>query len=40
MPSKHARSKVKIKTPPLLFEKTQTLLDKISRRVEGTFLTY
>ena len=30
----------KIKTPPLLFDKTQTLLDKIGRRVEGTFLTY
>lgn len=34
------RSKIKIKTPPLLFDKTQTLLEKIGRRVEGTFLTY
>ena len=40
MPTKARRSKVKIKTPPLLFEKTQTLLEKIGKRVEGTFLTY
>ena len=38
--SKARRSKVKIKTPPLLFDKTQSLLDKIAKRVEGTFLTY
>ena len=38
--SRPRRSNVKIKTPPLLFDKTQTLLQKIGRRVEGTFLTY
>jgi hypothetical protein len=31
---------VKLKTPPLLFEKTQGLLDRIQKRVDGTFLAY
>jgi hypothetical protein len=31
---------VRIKTPPILFEKTQALLARIERRVSGTFLTY
>ena len=35
-----ARRRVRIKTPPLLLEKTQQLLGRIQRRVEGTFLTY
>src|SRR5512147_2841450 len=35
-----ARRRIKIKTPPLLFEKTQALLTRIQKRVDGTFLTY
>src|SRR5215471_4849829 len=34
------RRRVRIKTPPILLEKTQALLAKIERRVPGTFLTY
>ncbi len=34
------RSKRRVKTPPLLFDKTQDLLSRIQRRVDGTFLTY
>jgi hypothetical protein len=33
-------SGVRVKTPPILFEKTQDLLGRIQKRVEGTFLTY
>ncbi len=33
-------SRVKIKTPPLLFEKTQDLLGRIQRKVDGTFFSY
>jgi hypothetical protein len=32
--------RVKLKTPPLLLEKTQTLLERIQKKVEGTFLSY
>jgi hypothetical protein len=35
-----SRPRVRIKTPPLLFERTQSLLERIQRRVQGTFLTY
>jgi len=35
-----SRPRVKIRTPPLLFEKTQALCDRIQRRVEGRFLSY
>jgi hypothetical protein len=35
-----ARRRVRIKTPPLLFDKTQRVLERIERRVRGTFLTY
>src|SRR5262245_10014566 len=38
MPRK--RSRVRIKTPPLLYEKTQEVLARIRRRVKGTFLSY
>ena len=38
MPS--AKRRRRIKTPPLLFEKTQTVLAQIQKRVRGTFLTY
>jgi len=32
--------RVRVKTPPILFEKTQAVLARIQRRVDGTFLTY
>jgi len=35
-----SRPRVRVKTPPLLFEKTQALVERIQRRVEGTFLSY
>ena len=35
-----SRPRVRIKTPPLLFEKTQALIARIQRRVDGTFLSY
>jgi hypothetical protein len=35
-----SRPRVRIKTPPLLFEKTQALIDRVQRRVDGTFLSY
>jgi hypothetical protein len=34
------RSRIRIKTPPLLYEKTQQVIARAQRRVEGTFLTY
>ena len=34
------RRRVRLKTPPLLFERTQSVLRRIRPRVEGTFLTY
>ncbi len=34
------RRSVRIKTPPLLFEKTQALVERVQKRVSGTFLTY
>jgi hypothetical protein len=34
------RPRGRIKTPPLLFKKTQALCDRIQRHVDGTFLTY
>jgi hypothetical protein len=35
-----SRRRVRIKTPPILFEKTQEVLARIQRRVGGTLLTY
>ena len=35
-----ARRRVRVKTPPILFEKTQEVLARVQRRVEGTFLAY
>ncbi len=32
--------RVKVKNPPLLFERTQALLERIQRKVDGTFLSY
>jgi len=34
------RSRRRVKTPPLLFDKSQALLDRIQRRVDGIFITY
>jgi hypothetical protein len=34
------RRRVRLKTPPILFEKTQAALSRIQAKVEGTFLTY
>jgi hypothetical protein len=34
------RRRVRLKSPPLLFERTQSVLRRIRPRVEGTFLTY
>lgn len=35
----HGKSR-RVKTPPVLFDKTQKIIDRISKMVEGTFLTY
>ncbi|HEY7509992.1 MAG TPA: hypothetical protein VIG50_07040, partial [Vicinamibacteria bacterium] len=34
------RSRVRIKTPPLLFDRTQKMLARISSRIRGSFMTY
>jgi hypothetical protein len=34
------RHSVRVKTPPLLYEKTQALVNKIQKRVDGTFISY
>ena len=34
------RRRVRLKTPPLLYDETQKLLARVARKVEGTFLTY
>jgi hypothetical protein len=38
--AKTARRRVRLKTPPLLYEKTQDVLARVQKRVEGTFLAY
>jgi hypothetical protein len=43
MPPRKTRPRgrrIRVKTAPLLFEKTQALLAKIQRKVDGTFFTY
>src|SRR5437899_13009517 len=35
-----ARRRVRIKTPPLLFDATQRVISRIQRSVDGAFLTY
>src|SRR5687768_13584289 len=40
MPRSIPRRSVRIKTPPLLFEKTQHLIGALQKRVSGTFLSY
>ncbi len=37
---KSRRAKQRVKTPPVLFEKTQKIIKQIEKSVEGTFLTY
>jgi Serine dehydrogenase proteinase len=34
------RPRIRIKTPPLLYEKTQEVIARVQRRVDGTFLSY
>src|SRR6266571_839197 len=34
------RRRVRVKTPPLLYQKTQDLIGRVQRRVQGRFLTY
>ena len=38
--SPRRRSRVRIKTPPLLFDRTQKMLARIASRVRGSFMTY
>jgi hypothetical protein len=43
MPARKNRRRaprVRVKTPPLLFEKSQALLERIQKKVGGTFFTY
>ncbi len=37
---RRSRPRIRIKTPPLLYQRTQDLLTRIQRKVSGTFLTY
>ena len=39
-PRPRARPRSRIKTPPLLFEKTQSLFEKTQKHVAGTFISY
>lgn len=39
-PSLKPGARPRVKTPPLLYERTQVLLDQMSRLVEGTFVSY
>lgn len=34
------RRRVRVKTPPLLFQRTQAIIGRIQKKVDGTFLTY
>jgi hypothetical protein len=38
--SRRRSPRVKLKMPPLLFQRTQALFDRIQRKVDGTFLSY
>ena len=40
MPKPKSRRRVRVKTPPLLYEKTQALIARVQRRVPGAFITY
>ena len=35
-----ARSTPRVKTPPILFEKTQSVIRRIQQKVDGTFFSY
>jgi len=37
---KRRRTGVRIKTPPYLYKKTQAVIDRVQRKVDGTFLAY
>ena len=34
------KQKVKIDKPPVLFDKTQRIIARIEKRIDGTFLSY
>ena len=34
------RRSTRLKTPPILFKKTQAIVDRIQRKVDGTFFSY
>ena len=38
--ARRRRPPTRVKAPPILFKKTQTVLDRIQRKVDGTFLSY
>ncbi|HUL75887.1 MAG TPA: hypothetical protein VL691_01380, partial [Vicinamibacteria bacterium] len=38
--SRRPSPRVKLKTPPLLYQRTQTLLGRIQKKVAGTFFSY
>jgi hypothetical protein len=40
LPMARPRRRIKIKTPPLLYAKTQAALERIQKRVDGAFITY
>ena len=40
MPRKAARPRVRVKNPPILFDRTQDAIKRIQRLVPGRFLTY
>jgi hypothetical protein len=39
-PARRRPSRVKVKTPPVLFARTQALFDRIQKKVDGRFLSY
>lgn len=40
MPREKKARRVRVKTPPLLFDKSQSLIDRLQKRVQGTFIAY
>src|SRR5258708_32038547 len=34
------RTRVRAKTPPLLFDKTQAIIERLQKRVQGTLISY
>ena len=39
-PARRRRPPTRVKAPPILYKKTQTVLDRIQQKVDGTFLSY